>query len=175
MIRKMIICSVSLALFFVFCSVSEAASLKNQILGKWFDKDGTTIEFFKEGTVIIGSGVGDYKFIDDYRLRMDVKGGLFGSGAMVFEVSIDKEGALNLKEPTAKVSKFLTEKAYQVKLEAQRKFEKVTNAFIENYKIGEKAGIPVVLPPDGADVYLKEQMCDWVPILKLKRGGNYKF
>src|SRR3989344_2052734 len=110
---------------FVLSSVSNAIDLKKAIIGKWFGNDGTTFEFFKERTVTLGSGVGDYKFIDDNHIRMDVKG-LFGSVAMVFEVSIDKEGALILKEPTGKVSKLLTEKAYNIytaKLEAQRKAE----------------------------------------------------
>ncbi len=53
-------------------------------------------------------------------------------------------------------------------------FMKVSNAFIEKYKVGEENGIPVVEPPAG-DVYLRGQMWNWVPILKLKKGTTYKF
>ncbi len=54
-------------------------------------------------------------------------------------------------------------------------YQKVSDAFIEKYKIGEESGIPVVKPPDGADVYLRGQMWNWIPILELKKGVNYKF
>lgn len=54
-------------------------------------------------------------------------------------------------------------------------FRTVSDAFIERYKVGEEQGIPVVRPPDGADVYLRGQMWNWVPILELKKGVNYKF
>jgi len=48
-------------------------------------------------------------------------------------------------------------------------FRTVSNAFIEQYKVGEEQGLPVVRPPDGADVYLVGQMWNWVPILELKK------
>lgn len=54
-------------------------------------------------------------------------------------------------------------------------FMKVSNAFIEKYKVGEESGIPIVEPPTGVDVYLRGQMWNWVPILKLKKGVSYKF
>ncbi|MBI5406727.1 MAG: cytochrome C oxidase subunit II [Nitrospirae bacterium] len=54
-------------------------------------------------------------------------------------------------------------------------YRTVSEAFIEKYKVGEEQGIPVVEPPDGADVYLRAQMWTWTPILKLKKGVNYKF
>ena len=54
-------------------------------------------------------------------------------------------------------------------------YRKMSDAFIEKYKVGEEAGIPIVEPPDGADVYLRGQMWTWTPILKLKKGVNYKF
>ncbi|MBI5181954.1 MAG: cytochrome C oxidase subunit II [Nitrospirae bacterium] len=53
-------------------------------------------------------------------------------------------------------------------------FMKVSNAFIEKYKNGDENGIPIVEPPAG-DVYLRGQMWNWVPILKLKKGATYKF
>lgn len=54
-------------------------------------------------------------------------------------------------------------------------FRTVSDAFIEKYKVGEESGIPVVKPPDGADVYLRGQMWNWIPILELKKGVRYKF
>jgi cytochrome c oxidase subunit 2 len=54
-------------------------------------------------------------------------------------------------------------------------FRKVTDDFIAKYKVGDESGIPIVQPPDGVDVYLRGQMWNWVPILKLKKGVNYKF
>jgi cytochrome c oxidase subunit 2 len=54
-------------------------------------------------------------------------------------------------------------------------YRTVSEAFIEKYKVGEEAGIPIVAPPDGAEVYLRAQMWNWTPILKLKKGVNYKF
>lgn len=76
-----------LLLFFLFVvvSCSEAANLKKGIIGKWF-KGHRQIEFLKDGTVIWGSNGGDYKFIDNNRMRIDIK----GRAAMIFEVSIDK-------------------------------------------------------------------------------------
>ncbi len=150
-------------LSFVIIPYSEAFGLKSQILGKWFEKDGTTVEFFKEGTVTIGSGVGDYKFIDDNHIRMDIKS-MFGQGAMVFEVSMDKEGALILKEPTGKVSKLLTEKAYNIymakveaerkKLEAQRKAEEEKKRRAEAEKI-RKVEEELKLPLEKRMVFVK--------------------
>ncbi|MEK6692049.1 MAG: cytochrome C oxidase subunit II [Nitrospirota bacterium] len=54
-------------------------------------------------------------------------------------------------------------------------YRAVSDAFIEKYKVGEESGIPVVEPPANSDVYLRAQMWNWTPILKLKKGVNYKF
>ena len=54
-------------------------------------------------------------------------------------------------------------------------YRTISEAFIEKYKVGEEKGVPIVEPPDGADVYLRGQMWTWTPILKLKKGVNYKF
>ena len=45
--------------------------------------------------------------------------------------------------------------------------------FIADYQIGSEAGIPVVAPPPGSDVYLLAQMWSWVPVLQLERGAEY--
>jgi cytochrome c oxidase subunit 2 len=45
--------------------------------------------------------------------------------------------------------------------------------FVQEYKVGEENGIPVVEPPPGADVYLLGRMWSWSPVLKLKKGAQY--
>ena len=48
-----------------------------------------------------------------------------------------------------------------------------TFRFVEDYKVDEINGIPVVAPPPGADVYLLAQMWRWYPALKLREGATY--
>jgi len=50
----------------------------------------------------------------------------------------------------------------------------VVDKFIEQYTVGEEAGIPVVAPPAGADMFLRAQQWMWDPILKLKKGESYR-
>ena len=45
--------------------------------------------------------------------------------------------------------------------------------FVEDYKIGEENGIPLVAPPPGSDVYLLGQMWRWYPALELEEGVSY--
>ena len=45
--------------------------------------------------------------------------------------------------------------------------------FVEDYKIGEDNGVPVVAPPPGSDVYLLAQMWRWYPALELEEGVSY--
>ncbi len=45
--------------------------------------------------------------------------------------------------------------------------------FIQEYQVGTEAGIPVVAPPPGADIYLLAHMWGWRPVLKLKKGVQY--
>ena len=51
-------------------------------------------------------------------------------------------------------------------------FERV-NRFVEEHKVGEENGVPIVAPPPGSDVYLLARMWSWYPILKLKEGATY--
>ncbi|MDT8436237.1 MAG: cytochrome C oxidase subunit II [Gemmatimonadota bacterium] len=53
-------------------------------------------------------------------------------------------------------------------------FEARTNQFIADYQVGEEAGIPVVEPPPGADVYLLGKMWQWTPVLRLREGVQYR-
>ncbi len=45
--------------------------------------------------------------------------------------------------------------------------------FIQDYQVGEEAGIPVVAPPPGSDVYLQATMWAWKPVLQLEEGASY--
>jgi cytochrome c oxidase subunit II len=45
--------------------------------------------------------------------------------------------------------------------------------FVEEYKVGEDNGYPVVAPPPGADIYMIGRMWSWYPVLKLKKGVEY--
>lgn len=105
-------------------SCSETNSSKKDIIGKWTADDGSTLEFLKDGAVISvkkgTSSAGNYKFLPDGRLKMDIGG---PSGSKIFEVSFDKEGRLNLKEPAGEVSRYLSEKAYKAKLDARKRAE----------------------------------------------------
>jgi cytochrome c oxidase subunit II len=47
------------------------------------------------------------------------------------------------------------------------------NRFVNDYKVGEVNGFPLVEPPAGADVYLLARMWQWYPALRLKEGVSY--
>lgn len=47
-------------------------------------------------------------------------------------------------------------------------------AFVQQYRVGSEAGLPVVAPPPGADVYLLARMWQWYPILRLQKGQTYR-
>lgn len=52
-------------------------------------------------------------------------------------------------------------------------FMERTERFVEEYKVGEESGIPVVEPPPGSHIYLVGRMWQWYPVLKLKKGAEY--
>jgi cytochrome c oxidase subunit 2 len=45
--------------------------------------------------------------------------------------------------------------------------------FIDDYKVGEDNGVPVVAPPPGSDVYLMARMWRFYPVLRLQAGKPY--
>ena len=45
---------------------------------------------------------------------------------------------------------------------------------VANYQIGEEAGIPIVKPPAGSDVYLLGRLWQWYPILELEKDQSYR-
>ncbi len=48
-----------------------------------------------------------------------------------------------------------------------------TLRFVEEYKVGEENGIPIVAPPPGSEVYLLARMWSWYPALRLQEGAKY--
>jgi cytochrome c oxidase subunit 2 len=52
-------------------------------------------------------------------------------------------------------------------------FKTRVDQFVEDYRIGELNGMPVVEPPPGSDVYLLGRMWSWYPVLKLRKGAEY--
>lgn len=54
-----------------------------------------------------------------------------------------------------------------------QKFAERVGRFIEEYRVGDDKGFPVVEPPPGSDVYLLGRMWSWSPVLKLKKGVEY--
>jgi cytochrome c oxidase subunit II len=52
-------------------------------------------------------------------------------------------------------------------------FRQRVNQFIEDYRVGEDSGFPVVEPPPGSDVYLMAQMWAWTPVLRLQKDTEY--
>jgi cytochrome c oxidase subunit 2 len=49
-----------------------------------------------------------------------------------------------------------------------------TEAMIAKYKVREEAGIPVVHPPPGSDVYLTARIWMWYPSLEFEKGRTYR-
>jgi cytochrome c oxidase subunit 2 len=52
-------------------------------------------------------------------------------------------------------------------------FQERVDRFVEDFKVGEEKGIPIVAPPPGSDIYLLARMWQWYPIIKLKKGAEY--
>ncbi len=53
-------------------------------------------------------------------------------------------------------------------------YEEKVDAFAKKYQVREEAGIPVVKPPAGTDVYLLGRLWQWWPILELENGVSYR-
>ena len=52
-------------------------------------------------------------------------------------------------------------------------FYRRTQEFINQYRVGDDHGIPIVAPPPGSDIYLLALTYQWTPILKLQEGVEY--
>ncbi len=67
----------------------------------------------------------------------------------------------------------IANEAYKV---TPAKYQAKVNEMIEKYKVREETAmkIPVVAPPDGADVYLLARLWQWYPMLELKKDVTYR-
>lgn len=84
---------------FFMCTVACNRSPQRAIVGKWQQVDGTrTIEFFPDGTVVIGdtasSNAGTYSFPDSHHLKM-----VAAKDIIVFDMSLSSK-TLVLTPPT---------------------------------------------------------------------------
>ena len=65
----------------------------------------------------------------------------------------------------------LSNEAYRTTPEA---FSAKAEAMTEKYKVREEAGMPVVHPPPGSDVYLIGRLWQWWPILEFEKDQSYR-
>ena len=77
------------------------------IVGKWEDEDGSTVQFYEEGTVTISEGAeiiaGEYTILNNNTLRIDF-GGLYSlAGPLVLEYHVSGKH-MSLVDPSGEVS-----------------------------------------------------------------------
>ena len=53
-------------------------------------------------------------------------------------------------------------------------FSKKVDKMIQQYKVRDESGYPVVHPPPGSDVYLLGRLWQWWPILELEKDQSYR-
>jgi hypothetical protein len=87
--KQIIITSILLLSLLAACSSVEK-SLQDEIVGKWVDSSGYTIEFYEGGTGFI-EGVADqipdsvfvYKILDESTIQIDFQGGSYKIGILI--------------------------------------------------------------------------------------------
>lgn len=101
--KLMIMCVFIVGISFISGCIGPDKS-ENAIIGQWKEIDGAeTIEFYKDGTISIVGDIsvsGDYKFIDDNTIRVDL-----GFVSLVAKISVSND-ELILTEPDGEVSKY---------------------------------------------------------------------
>jgi len=65
----------------------------------------------------------------------------------------------------------LSNEAYQT---TAAQFQAKVDEMVNQYKVGEEAGIPIVKPPAGSDVYMLGRLWQWYPILELEKDQSYR-
>ncbi len=65
----------------------------------------------------------------------------------------------------------LSPEAYQTTPAA---FGAKVEEMVKKYKVGEEAGVPIVRPPAGSDVYMLGRLWQWYPILELEKNQSYR-
>jgi len=99
---------------------------EKSIIGKWQEvgNEKSTMEFFKDGTIIVNDGImtltGNYNFIDESRVRIELGGIGELFGAIVAEISSSKDEIV-LTTPDEKVERY---RRWQGKTRLQAKSER---------------------------------------------------
>lgn len=65
----------------------------------------------------------------------------------------------------------LSNEAYRIEF---NDFNAKVTAMVEQFKVRDEAGIPVVHPPAGSDVYMYGARYLWYPILELEKDKDYR-
>jgi cytochrome c oxidase subunit 2 len=65
----------------------------------------------------------------------------------------------------------LSNEAYQT---TPDQFRAKVDKMVEQFKVGEEAGIPIVRPPAGSDIYMLARLWQWYPILDLEKDKSYR-
>ena len=65
----------------------------------------------------------------------------------------------------------LSNEAYRTTPQA---FSAKVDAMVEQFKVREEAGMPVVHPPPGSEVYMLGRLWQWYPILEFEKDQSYR-
>ncbi|MDH5473267.1 MAG: cytochrome C oxidase subunit II [Gammaproteobacteria bacterium] len=65
----------------------------------------------------------------------------------------------------------LSTEAYQT---TPAKFGAKVDEMVAQYQVGDDAGIPIVAPPAGSDIYMLGRLWQWYPVLQLEKGKTYR-
>ncbi|MCP4284741.1 MAG: cytochrome c oxidase subunit II [Gammaproteobacteria bacterium] len=65
----------------------------------------------------------------------------------------------------------LSNEAYQT---TPAKFGAKVQEGIDQHKVGEEAGVPIIHPPAGSDIYMLGRLWQWWPILELEKDKTYR-
>ncbi|MCB1869960.1 MAG: cytochrome C oxidase subunit II [Gammaproteobacteria bacterium] len=65
----------------------------------------------------------------------------------------------------------LSNEAYQT---TPAKYGAKVQEGIDQNKVGEEAGVPIIHPPAGSDVYMLARLWQWWPILELEKDKTYR-
>ncbi len=63
---------------------------------------------------------------------------------------------------------------YETYRVSPEEFDKLVEAMIEKYKVGEENGMPVVHPDPDEPVFIRASMWQWYPVVELEKGKTYK-
>ncbi|MHB1354991.1 MAG: hypothetical protein ACYCZF_03330 [Anaerolineae bacterium] len=96
------------AMVFILVTSVVSCSPRTALLGKWQAEDGSSIEFLRDGTVMVKTLVtvaGKYSFIDDTRIKIEFEGLLGLAGPQIYTVRID-DGQLSMTDSNSIVTSY---------------------------------------------------------------------